>query len=229
MADFDMQAIDIVGYLAASIVFLTFCMKTMVTLRIAAIASNLAFIVYALVEGLWPILILHGSLLPLNLFRFVQMKMLISQADAAVRSDGGPDHFSWLIPMGKKRKLSAGAVLFKKGDLADRLFIVTNGSLIIPEYGITIGPGSMIGEIGLFTGESRRTAGAKALEAVELAELTQKRIQELYFDNPKFAYRLVRLITQRLLGNIQRLENTAPVAQPMDTDLSKKSPKTIAT
>ena len=87
----------------------------------------------------------------------------------------------------------------------------------------------MIGEIGLFTGESRRTAGAKALEAVELAELTQKRIQGLYFDNPKFAYRLVRLITQRLLGNIQRLENTAPVAQPMDIDLSEKSPKTITT
>jgi hypothetical protein len=36
----------------------------MVPLRVVAIASNIAFITYAWFDGLMPILVLHGALLP---------------------------------------------------------------------------------------------------------------------------------------------------------------------
>jgi hypothetical protein len=47
-------------------------MKDMVNLRIVAICSNLAFIAYALVLNLTPILVLHVILLPLNGLRLAQ-------------------------------------------------------------------------------------------------------------------------------------------------------------
>jgi hypothetical protein len=61
-----------IGYLASALVLAAFGMKDMVNLRIAAICSNVAFIAYALVLHLPPILVLHVILLPLNGWRLAQ-------------------------------------------------------------------------------------------------------------------------------------------------------------
>ena len=62
----------LVGYLAASLVFATFCTKRMVQLRALAIAGNIAFVGYGYLGKLLPILILHAALLPLNIHRLRQ-------------------------------------------------------------------------------------------------------------------------------------------------------------
>jgi len=64
-----MTPIDGLGYVAASLVLATFTAKSMVSLRVLAIGSNLAFIGYGLAASLWPILVLHLIMLPLNLLR----------------------------------------------------------------------------------------------------------------------------------------------------------------
>jgi len=61
-----------IGFLASALVLATFSMKDMVNLRIVAICSNVAFIAYALVLNLTPILVLHVILLPLNGWRLAQ-------------------------------------------------------------------------------------------------------------------------------------------------------------
>jgi len=61
-----------VGYLASGLVFATFCTKRMVQLRALAIASNIAFIGYGYLGKLWPIVILHAAMLPLNIHRLRQ-------------------------------------------------------------------------------------------------------------------------------------------------------------
>lgn len=65
-------SIDAVGYLAAALVLLTFCMRSMTGLRAVAIASNLAFIVYGALANLPPVLLLHLMLLPMNVVRLRQ-------------------------------------------------------------------------------------------------------------------------------------------------------------
>ncbi len=60
-----MSWIDGAGYFASALVLAAFCMKTMFPLRAAAICSNIAFIVYAFSDSLYPVLILHAILLPL--------------------------------------------------------------------------------------------------------------------------------------------------------------------
>lgn len=63
------------GYLACVLVLGTFSMASMRGLRMLAIASNVAFIGYSWSLGLWPILMLHAILLPLNGIRLIQIEM----------------------------------------------------------------------------------------------------------------------------------------------------------
>jgi hypothetical protein len=60
-----------IGFVASALVLAAFGMKDMVNLRIVAICSNVAFITYAVMLNLLPILILHVILLPLNAWRLM--------------------------------------------------------------------------------------------------------------------------------------------------------------
>lgn len=64
---------DVLGYLAAALVLLTFSLRSMRALRVVAIASNLAFIGYGAAAHLTPILLLHVVLLPLNVWRLCEL------------------------------------------------------------------------------------------------------------------------------------------------------------
>ena len=63
---------DLAGYVASALVLAAFYMKSMVWLRVVALLSNLAFIVYGLALNLPPIWLLHALLVPLNWFRLVE-------------------------------------------------------------------------------------------------------------------------------------------------------------
>jgi uncharacterized protein YjiS (DUF1127 family) len=63
---------DLIGYIAASLVFATFCAKRMVPLRTLAIVSNICFISYGSLLELWPIVLLHSCMLPMNVVRLHQ-------------------------------------------------------------------------------------------------------------------------------------------------------------
>lgn len=63
---------DLLGYAASALVLITFSARSIVTLRLVAIASNLMFIAYAFAASLPPVLALHLLLLPLNAWRLWQ-------------------------------------------------------------------------------------------------------------------------------------------------------------
>lgn len=67
-----MNANEWLGYLASMLVLVTFCMRGMVWLRAVAIASNVAFIAYAALVGIGPVMLLHVLLLPMNAYRLSQ-------------------------------------------------------------------------------------------------------------------------------------------------------------
>ena len=110
MHDLDPYFIDGLGYLAAGAVFLTFCMRTMIALRVAAITSNIAFISYAAVAQLTPILLLHGALLALNVTQFVRVRRQVARSEIAVRDASGGDFansFDWLLPLTRRRRFGS--------------------------------------------------------------------------------------------------------------------------
>jgi len=69
-----LSVIDAIGFGAAGLVLATFCMRSMSALRWLAIASNVAFIAYAYLRGLAPVLLLHTLLLPVNICRLTQLR-----------------------------------------------------------------------------------------------------------------------------------------------------------
>jgi CRP/FNR family cyclic AMP-dependent transcriptional regulator len=116
-----MNWIEAAGYLASALVLATFCMKTMIPLRCAAICSNVAFIVYGFYDNVYPVLILHGILLPLNIWRAIQMLRLIRRVETASKGDLSTE---WLRPFMKEAQWNAGEVIFNRGDHADRLYMI---------------------------------------------------------------------------------------------------------
>jgi CRP/FNR family cyclic AMP-dependent transcriptional regulator len=198
-----MHIAELVGYLASALVFATFYMKTMMPLRAVAIASNVAFISYGYVGGMAPILILHVALLPLNLWRLHQTRQLVKKVRLATQGDLS---FDWLIPHMSYRSFAAGDTIFRKGDSARELFLITAGTVRLTELRVEVGKGSMVGEIGVFSPHKSRIATAVAVTRVDVMAIAEDRVIALYNDNREFGFYLVSLITKRLVANFEELE-----------------------
>jgi hypothetical protein len=198
-----MHTAELVSYLASALVFATFYMKTMMPLRAVAIASNVAFISYGYVGGMAPILILHVALLPLNLWRLHQTRQLVKKVRLATEGDLS---FDWLIPHMSYRSFAAGDTIFRKGDSARELFLITAGTVRLTELRVQVGKGSMVGEIGVFSPHKSRIATAVAVTRVDVMAIAEDRVIALYNDNREFGFYLVSLITKRLVANFEELE-----------------------
>jgi CRP/FNR family transcriptional regulator, cyclic AMP receptor protein len=203
---------EVLGYVAALAVLTTFCMKTMRPLRIVALFSNVVFALYGFFDGLYPVLVLHLILFPVNLARLIQFQRLTRRVQAAAATDLSVADILHLM---HRRKIRAGQTVFRNGDVADRLYYIASGAVAIAESGIEIPTGEVFGEIGVFSPNRLRTATIVAATDCELYELTIAKAHELYFQNPAFGFAMMRLIIGRLLDNAR---NAAPtrVGAPVD-------------
>lgn len=193
--------INLAGYAASSMVLATFCMKTMRPLRILALTSNVLFATYAFFGGLYPVLILHLVLFPINLARLVQLQRLTRRVAAAA---SGELSMADLLPFMHHRRVRAGETLFRKGDVADGMHYIDKGRVEITEFGISRGAGEVFGEIGIFAPDRRRMASVVAVTDCELYNLSEAKARELYFQDPSFGFAVLRLITMRLLAHAGR-------------------------
>ena len=193
-----MSSGEVFGYVASALVFATFYMRTMLPLRIVAIASNLAFITYALVDGLTPILILHGALLPLNILRLLQIRELTAQVNRAATNEFSAQA---ILPFMRRRTVRANEKLFSANELADELFYVVEGEVFVPEVQQTVGPGSFLGEFALFSKSGRRTATAIARTDCTVMSLGKNAVFAALLHNPGLGIHLLKVVTDRLLQN----------------------------
>lgn len=69
-----MSWIDGVGFCASFAVLVSFCMTTIVALRIFALASNVLFCLYGLLAHIYPVFLLHVVLLPINLMKLYRLR-----------------------------------------------------------------------------------------------------------------------------------------------------------
>ena len=193
---------DALGYAAAALVLTTFCMRTMMPLRLIAIASNVAFAAYGAAAGLFPILVLHLILLPLNIWRLIELRRLVRQAGAVVN---GELSLGWLIPYARREAVRAGRVLFRQGDAADRLYVVLHGAVLIEGVGVTLRDGAVFGEMAMFSRSGLRSQTARCIEPCDLLSISRAELALLCQHHPDLAFYLIRLITDRLLANEARL------------------------
>ncbi len=188
------------GYIAALLTFVAFFMKDSIRLRQIALVSNVFYALWSGGVHLYPTLVLHLALFPVNLVRLVPLtreRPLIDDAIAA--NDVSAE---WLMDFMERRTIAAGTVLFRRGDAADAMYFLADGRLRLDELGIDVQPGALLGEIGIFSPDGKRTQSVSAAETSLVYVLRRHDALALYKRDPAFGIYLVRLITRRLVEDI---------------------------
>ena len=145
--------IPLIAQLAASagiaLTVVQYWMKTMIPLRVVGIVTNFLFLFYSGIAGIWPTFVLNCIVLPLNIYRVHEMRQLIRRTQRAARADLD---MTWLQPFMTRRKTKTGQVIFRKGDIAEAMYLVVAGRYILEEINVNLEPGAVVGELGLVRG-----------------------------------------------------------------------------
>lgn len=198
-----MTWVDAIGWIGAVLAILGSAMKTIIPLRCIGIAANVASLIYSSFKGNYPSLTVNLILLPLNSVRLYQMLRLIRKVKQASDSDLSME---WLKPFMAHRTVKAGDVLFAKGDSADCMFYTLSGRYRLRELGIELPQGHVVGEMGFMSPDNRRTQTLECLEHGEVLSITYDQVRQLYFQNPEFGFYFLRLASERLFHNMERME-----------------------
>jgi CRP/FNR family transcriptional regulator, cyclic AMP receptor protein len=172
--------------------------KTIIPLRAAAIAANLLAMIYFLMHEIYPTFVLNAVMLPVNAWRLRSMIRLIHDTDAAVKSDMNAE---WLLPYTRPKNFKAGAIIMERGEYATAAYYIVSGEVEVMDINQTFGKGTLIGEIGLFTPDGRRTKTVRCKTDVQTAVIDYDQFKELYFQNPQFGFRLLHLVVARFQTN----------------------------
>ncbi len=198
--------VDLIGYFGAAVTIWGMNSKTIIRLRLGVVGGNVGFLAFGLLASSYPTLVLHALLLPVNVYRTWQMIRLVREIKQATEGD---NNLNALIPHMSRSHVSAGGVLFRKGDKPDRMIVIKEGTIHLDEVDVDCGPGDVLGEIAAFTPDNQRTCTAVCATDCELYTLTNDDMIQLYFQNPKFGMYLMRVVVSRLLTNWQDAEARA--------------------
>jgi len=194
---------NILGATGALFYVISMSMKTAIPLRITSLVSVLCLLGSSILARSIPAITLYVLLLPVHSIRLYQMLDLIKKVRVAAGTDLSMD---WLRPYMKRRKYCKGDVLFRKGDLADEIFLVSKGTFRVVELGAELRPGQIFGELGLLTAGYRRTQSVECLEDGHVLTLPYDEVRALYFENPQFGFYFLQLASGRLLEDKERTE-----------------------
>lgn len=200
MTGLGIDGVEAIGYLGTALTITASAMTTMIPLRIIALVASAAVITYGMLIGSWPVVLTEAIQIPFNAFRLWQMIRLVRQVETAAEGDLSLD---WLRPFGNAVRFRAGQTVFRKGDDAGEMFYVESGSFRIPEYGIAVRPGGVVGELGLLSPGNTRTASLVCVEAGQALRISYSEVKQLYYQNPEFGFFFLKLTSERLFQGAQ--------------------------
>lgn len=133
------------------------------------------------------------------------------------------------------RKIPEGTTFIKEGDTQDTDFmlLVLDGEVTIESIVVSrtepitvtvLGPGSLIGEMGLLDGEPR-SASCTTMTDVRCAILTRTALQQLLEDDPSTAAKLMMAVSlriaERMRESADKLKLYAQLTQAMQQEIEK--------
>lgn len=193
-----MTLLEILGYLGLLLLLVSSAMRTIIWLRILAIAASLAIFGYGVMSAIYPVVGFGLILLAINAWRLWEMRRLVAATRAATAAGSAPITADWILPYMRPMAVPADTVIFRQGEVADAMYFISTGRIRFEELDIELGEGSIFGEIGIFSDGKVRTATAKSLGPCSLLVVSADKVRELFFQNPEFGFFLVGLITRRL-------------------------------
>jgi small-conductance mechanosensitive channel len=116
-------------------------------------------------------------------------------------------------------EFGAGEALMRQGEAGETMYIIRHGHVEVIAHGAagsdrhlaTMGSSQVIGEAALFTGEAR-TATIRALDDVEVIEISRDGLTRLFKQSPNTAKAISEIVSTRLN------ERQATLAQSMEGD-----------
>jgi DNA-binding NarL/FixJ family response regulator len=130
------------------------------------------------------------------------------------RAESEPALLDYLVPHMSHQRYRKGHVLFRKGEPGNAMYYVQRGRVRLPEIGASMSDGEIFGELGIFSPSHARTSSALCEVDTDLFVLTADQTRRLCFENPQFAYYVIRLIADRLVGERTRKWGQTPMALP---------------
>lgn len=202
----DFSPAYVFGFVGSGLMLASYMMKSMLPLRIVALAACGFLAVYGYLAAALPTLMLYGVLIPINVKKTLQIRKLVRAIEAA-RSDTPVSE--WLLPHMHRRTAKAGERLWSKGDEADHMLYLEVGELRLVEYGETLAAGAIVGEIGLVSPDHRRTLSVECVTDCTLFSLSSEEMALLYYQNPKLGFHVMRLIVARLMHDSEKARELA--------------------
>ena len=191
----------VTGFIGAGLTLASYTMKSMMPLRLVSLAASVFFLAYGWLEAALPSLVLYSLMILINLRKAWEIRNLV-RAIENVKSDA--PIAEWLLPHMTRRQATAGQTLWKKGDVATEMIYLESGKLRLVEHQDQLAPGSLVGEIGLFAPDNRRTLTVDCATDCTLYSLTTDGLAQLYYQNPKLGYNIMRLIVARLMRDAEK-------------------------
>jgi CRP-like cAMP-binding protein len=192
------------GALFASIfVVATTTMRTMIPLRIFGILANIVLFLTAIPAHNYLVMLVQSAMFLVNSYRLHQMLQLVRDVKKSVNSDLSME---WLKQFMTERNCTAGEILFYKDEKAEDMLYIVSGSFKLVESGIVLPIGAIVGEFGMLTPSNIRTQSLECVEAGLVLSVSYTKVEELYVQNPAFGFYFLRLVSARLLQNVDTLQ-----------------------
>jgi CRP-like cAMP-binding protein len=116
------------------------------------------------------------------------------------------DGLAQLARNGIKRNFSSGSELMRQGDISDAMYVILAGRVRVertvpqmpePVVLAELGPGQVVGEMGLLDHEPR-SATVTAIEDTEAVELDDLALAQTVLRYPEVGTALLKLLSERL-------------------------------
>jgi CRP/FNR family transcriptional regulator, cyclic AMP receptor protein len=122
------------------------------------------------------------------------------------------EHLEQIASVAQMGDYDVGDILFREGDVADRIYLVVVGRLVLevctPEWGckqiITVGPGEILGWSSL-SDHRRMVATARVIEKAQLVRIDSAKLLAICDEDPQFGYEFMH---RTMLALAKRLTAT---------------------
>lgn len=111
-----------------------------------------------------------------------------------------------LIPYGERMTFPRGVDLMAQGDLSEALYVILEGRVSVlrshealqePLLLAILGPGEVVGEMGLLEGQAR-SATVRAVEDTIVVKVDAEAVSRCAFEHPEVSLALLRVLSSRL-------------------------------
>ncbi|MEM0945903.1 MAG: cyclic nucleotide-binding domain-containing protein [Pseudomonadota bacterium] len=209
----DVGTTDLFGWIAALLTLAAMAMQTMMPLRVFASVASGVFLLGSALSGSVILAALAAAILCANLFRLLQLHR--STAEVANARDGA-FNLEWIEDVMRPVDFSDGEIIFRKGDAPHYIYFLHEGSVLLEEIGIKLGPGDIFGEIAFFSATKERTLTARCTGKCKIMVIRESDFMKLHAQNPAFGLFVLRLVASRLLDGVENNPDAYKPISPLE-------------